>query len=102
MSLSFKGIYGTMCGILDEAYHGNNATGSNAAAETHPSLVVRILALPHEILVAHIIWPFIDHEAATLHSDGVTAAEVGVKVCAVIAALITTTLEIPVLVKDDL
>ena len=52
--------------------------------------------------MAHEVGSFIDHEAATLHPDGVAAAEVRVKVCAVIAALIAPTLEVFVLVKDNL
>jgi hypothetical protein len=52
--------------------------------------------------VTHVVGAFIDHKTATIHPDGVTAAEVGVQVCAVIAALITTTLEVPVLVKSNL
>lgn len=49
-----------------------------------------------------VIWPFIDYEAATLHSDGVAMAEVGVQICAIAAILITSALKIPVLVKNDL
>lgn len=52
--------------------------------------------------MAHEVWSLIDHKAAALHSDGVATAEVWVKVCAVIAALITPTLEVLVLVKDNL
>lgn len=63
---------------------------------------VRIVTFFHEILVTYVIWPFIDHEAATLHSDGVAVAEIGVQICAVTATLIITALEIPVLVKNDL
>lgn len=52
--------------------------------------------------MAHEIGSLIDHEAATLHPDGVATTEVRVKVCAVIAALIAPTLEVFVLVKDNL
>lgn len=52
--------------------------------------------------MTHEVGPFVDHEAAALHLDGVAAAEVRVKVCAVVAALITSTLEVLVLIKDDL
>lgn len=84
------------------AHRWNHATGSNSATKAHPSLVFSILASFHIILVAHIIGTLIDHETAALHSDGVTAAEVSVQVCAVIAALITTTLKMFVLVKNNL
>lgn len=52
--------------------------------------------------MAHEVGSLVDHEAATLHPDGVATAEVRVKVCAVIAALIAPTLEVFVLVKDNL
>lgn len=52
--------------------------------------------------MAHEVGSLIDHEATTFHPDGVAAAEVRVKVCAVIAALIASTLEVFVLVKDNL
>lgn len=84
------------------SYHWNHPTGADTAAEAHPPLVVRILSPPHEILVAHEVRALIDHKAATLYPDGVAAAEVQVKVCAVITALIGATLEVLVLVKDNL
>lgn len=83
-------------------YHWNHPARADTATEAHPSLVVGILSPPHEVLVAHEVGSFIDHEAATLHPDGVAAAEVRVKVRAVIAALIASTLEVLVLVKDNL
>ncbi len=52
--------------------------------------------------MAHKIWTFIDHEKATVYSDGIAATEVSVQVCAVITALITTTLKVFVLVKNYL
>ena len=52
--------------------------------------------------MAHEVGSLIDHEAAALHPDGVAAAEVRVKVRAVVAALIAPTLEVLVLVKDNL
>lgn len=83
-------------------YHRNHPAWADTATEAHPSLVIGILSPPHEVLVAHEVGSFIDHEAATLHLDGVAAAEVRVKVRAVIAALIAPTLEVLVLVKDNL
>lgn len=85
-----------------KAYRWNYATGSDTAAGTHPTLVVRIDTFFHEILLTYVIWPFIDHEATIFHSDGVAVAEIGVQICAVTATLITTAFEIPVLVKNDL
>lgn len=87
---------------IKPTYRRDHSARTDTAAEAHPPWVVRILSPPHEILVAHEVRSFIDHEAATLHPDGVTAAEVWVKVRAVIAALIAPTLEVLVLVKDNL
>lgn len=88
--------------IANKAYRWNYATGSDTAADTIPTVKVRIVTFFHEILLTYVIWPFIDHEAATLHSDGVAVTEIGVQICAVAAALITTALEIRVLVKNNL
>ena len=84
------------------AHHWYHTTRPDAAAEPHPSLVVRVLAPPHEVLVAHVVRALVDHEAATLHPDGVAAVEVGVEVCAVVTALTTATLKVSVFVKCNL
>lgn len=64
--------------------------------------MIRILPSPHEVLVAHEVGSLIDHEAAALHPDGVASAEVRVKLHAVVAARVAPTLEVLVLVEDDL
>ena len=46
--------------------------------------------------------PLIQHPAAAVHADGVTAAEIGLQVGAVAAALVAVALEGPVLVESDL
>ena len=84
------------------AYHGDQSAGADTAAEAHPPLVVGVLAPPHEVLVAHVARPLVDHKAAALHPDGVAAAEVGVQVGAVVAALMAPALEVPVLVENYL
>lgn len=84
------------------SHHWNHAAWANAATKTHPSLIVGVFSPPHKVLVAHEVGSLIDHEAATLHPDGVAATEVQVKVCAVIAALIAPTLEVFVFVKNNL
>lgn len=89
-------------GSPPNAYHGDHAAGADAAAEAHPALVLGVLAAPHEVLVARVAGPLVDHEAPTLHTDGVAAAEVAVQVGAVAATLIAPPLEVPVLVKNDL
>lgn len=84
--------------------HGDHATGSDAVARAHPhqALVVRILAPLHQHLLAHEVGLLIDHEETALNSAGVTPAQVGGELRAVIAGLIGTTLEVPFLIEDDL
>ena len=65
-------------------------------------MVVRVLSPPDKELVSHVVSAIIDHEAAALHPAGVAPAQVGGHVSAVAAGLIGTTLEVPVLVEDDL
>lgn len=63
-----------------KAYHGDHAAGPHAVVEAHPSLVVRIVAPPQEVLVARVVGSLVDHPVATVHSNGVAAAEVGMQV----------------------
>lgn len=90
--------------ILNLTYHGDHATGTNAVthAHSHQSLVVRVLSPSCQHLVAHVVGTLVDHEAAALYPAGVAAAQVGGQLSAVTAGLIGTTLEIPVLIEDDL
>ena len=80
----------------------DHPAGFHAIIKAHPALVVGILASSQEVLVAHVVWPLIDHPATTLHLDGVTVAEMGVQVGTVGVALIGATLEVLVLVEDYL
>jgi len=82
-------------------YLRNHATGPDAITHSHAH-VISILAPPHKELVSHKVRTVINHKATTLHSAGVAAAEVGRHVNAVTAALIGATLEVPVLVEDNL
>ena len=84
------------------SYHGDHAAGPDAVAHAHHAHVVSVLAPPHEVLVTHEVGAVIDHEAASLHPAGVAPAQVGGEVGAVAHALIGTTLEVPVLVEDNL
>lgn len=54
------------------------------------------------MLVSHVAGTLVDNEAATLHPAGLTPAQVGGYVGTVTHALIGTTLEVPVLVENDL
>ena len=52
--------------------------------------------------MALVVGALIQHPAAAVHADGVAAAEVGLQVGAVAAALVAVALEAPVLVEGDL
>ena len=84
-----------------DLYHGDHATGPETVTHAHV-LVVGIFAPPDKVLVPHEVGAVVDHEAATLHPAGVAAAQVGGQISAVAAGLIGATLEVPVLVEDDL
>ena len=85
------------------SYHGDHAAGLNAvAAGAHHALVVGVLAPPQEVLVAHVVVAVVHHEAASLHPAGLAPVQVGGHVGAVAHALVGATLEVPLLVEDDL
>ena len=81
---------------------GNETAGAHGVTEAHPLLVVGVVAEPQEVLVALVVGALIQHPAAAVHTDGVAAAEVGLQVGAVAAALVALALETPVLIEGDL
>lgn len=85
-------------------YRGDHAAGPDAVAHTHSHqvLVVWILAPPHQHLMAHEVGLLVHHEKAAFNPAGVTPAQVGGELGAVIAGLIGATLEVAVLVEYDL
>lgn len=82
--------------------HGDHTAGPDAVAHAHHAHVVSIFTPPQEVLVAHVVGAVVHHEAASLNPAGVAPAQVGGHVRAVVHDLIGTTLEVPVLVEDDL
>ena len=80
----------------------DHTTGPDGVVEGHPVLVVRVLPWGEDILEAYVVRSFIDHPESTLHPDGVAAAEVSVQVTGVAAALMEASLEVPVLIEDEL
>ena len=86
----------------NQAHLRDEAAGADGVAEAHPLLVVGVVAAPQEVLVALVVGALIQHPAAAVHADGVAAAEVGLQVGAVAAALVAVALEAPVLVEGDL
>ena len=81
---------------------GDEAAGADGVVEAHPLMVVRVVTAPQEVLGALEVGLLVDHPAATVHADGVAAAEVRLQVGVVAAALIVAALEAPVLVEGDL
>lgn len=80
----------------------HHTAGADAVIEARPALVIGVLALVQHVLVAAVVGLLVGHPAAALHSDGVAAAEVGLHVGTVTAALEVTALEVPVFVEGDL
>lgn len=76
------------------AYVFDRATWLDAVIESHPLLLIRVFPRAQDVLVAREVGTLIQHPAATLHFDGVAAAEVGAQVRAVRAALIAAALEV--------
>ena len=93
-------MWSSLCFL--RSYHRDHTTGPDAITETHHALVVGVLAPPQEVLLTHVVGTVVDHEAAALHPAGVTPAQVGGHVRTVAAGLIGATLEVLVLVEDDL
>lgn len=53
-------------------------------------------------LLAFVMWLFIDHEASTLHHDGVTAVKIAEHICTITTAFILMTLKILVFIENYL
>lgn len=80
----------------------DDAAGADVVVVPQPALVLGILSRTQHVLVAHVVWPLVDNPVSSFHSDGVAVVEVPVQVTEVIVALIVATLEVFVLVEDDL
>lgn len=63
---------------------------------------IRVFPGAQDVLVAGVVGTLVQHPAATLHLNGVAAAEVRVQVRAVSVALIALALEILVLEEHNL
>ena len=89
------------------SYHWDHATGANAihhgqAHHAAHALEIGVLAPPQEDLSTHEVGAVVHHEAPVLHPAGVAAGQVHVDVGAVRGALIGATLEVPVLIENNL
>lgn len=74
----------------------------DALVEAHPLLVIRVLPMAEDVLVASVVGVLVQHPAATLHLDGVAAAEVRAQVRSVAGALVASPLKILILKKHNL
>lgn len=87
---------------MEGTHIGDEAAGADGVAEAHPLLVVGVVPAPQEVLAARIVGLLIEHPAAAVHAHRVAAAEVGLQVGVVAAALVVAALEAAVLVEGDL
>lgn len=85
-----------------EAHHVNESAGAHSVAYAQPVMEVRVISSTQVVLDATVVGLFIDHEAATLYSDGVAAAQLTFQVSTVITALKMAPAEVLALIKDDL
>ena len=96
--------------IYQKSYHGDHATGADGVHHRHAhhahhashALEIGVLASLQEDLITHEVWAVVRHEAPVVHPAGVAAVQVHVDVGAVGAAVIGPTLEVPLLVENDL
>lgn len=79
-----------------------HSTRPDCIVDAQPVLVFRILPWAQHILVAHEVWFLVDHPESSQDFDRVAAADVCVQIAEVIAALMISTLEVSVLVEDNL
>lgn len=77
-------------------------TRADRVVDTHPVMEVRILSSSQVVLVSSVVGVFIDHEAATLHPDGVAVVEEAHQVRTVTATLKMAPREVLVLIEDNL
>lgn len=82
-------------------YLRNYTTGSNRVAQAH-LLAVGVLAPTHKKLVSHEIGAIVYHKTAALYPARAAAAQIGAELRAVIAGLVGATLEVSVLVENNL
>lgn len=80
----------------------DEATGPDGVTEAVPALVVRVLPSHKDVLVTRVVGSLIDDPGPTIHTDGVAATDVGAELRTVTAAFIIMTLEVLVLIEEDL
>lgn len=84
---------------------GDHSAGSDGVkhhAHAHHALHIMVFSPLQEELQTHVVGALINHEATALHPAGLTPSQVGADVRAVTHTLIGATLEVPLLIKNDL
>lgn len=92
------------------SYHGDHATRADVihhrqahhAHHAAHALEIRVLPPPQEDLVTQEVGAVVHHKASVVHPAGVAAVQVRLDVGAVGAALIGPTLEVLVLIENNL
>lgn len=85
-----------------QSHQVNSSAGAEAVVETHPVLVLRVLAPGQDVHVAREVGPFVHGPGASLHSNGVAATQVHVEIGAVAVTVIVAALKVLVLIESDL
>lgn len=83
-------------------HHGNYTAGADRVIFAQPAVIHWILSFPEQILLAFVMWLFIDHEAAALHTDGVTAVNIAEHISTITIAFILMTFKILVFIENNL
>lgn len=84
---------------------GDHPAGADVVkhhAHAHHALHVAVFSPPHKELLTHVVGALVHHEAATVHPAGLAVVDVGGHVGTVAHALIGATLEVTILVEDNL
>lgn len=85
-----------------DTYDLDVLAGAQAVVEAHPVVVVRVLPVGQHVHVPSIVGPLVGHPGASIHTDGVAAAQVGVEIGAVAVTLVVTAQEVLVFIEGDL
>lgn len=81
---------------------GDNVAGADAGSVALPVVVVWVFAPGEDILAAQVVWPLEQNPGPILHTQRAAATQVATQLWTVTAALVIVTLEVLLLVKDDL
>lgn len=85
-----------------DTYDLDVLAGAQAVVEAHPVVVVRVLPVGQHVHVPGVVGPLVGHPGASIHADGVAAAQVGVEIGAVAVTLVVTAQEVLVFIEGDL